>query len=594
MVSTYVYSKSIKGCSFIISERSPSCDTVWEEKRKSFEQYMNSLTEQENARRETLSAWNGKRAYDLYEPEWTCHTEKRIGPDGINVGDGPKFVCAPDLLKDLDDCLIYSIGSNSDFSFEQGMRNHGLNCEFHTFDGTLNLTSRPLPAGLDKQNIHFHNWNVDLQSGTNEKGYISKTISDIVTKLGNEGKRIDVFKIDCEGCEYGVMPQVLDLVKSGLIRIDQVQIEIHGTDAAKVQSLFQSFRAAGYAVFHKERNHWRCNGYSCAKYSFISLTRAKQIFIHSHCLLDSSGLSEFKIHKGGPHRQNACDHQKRNFISEMYDTPCAKLGYSEGNQDCMLDIIFGNLGTTNRYFVEYGFNTGQQCSASGPNTCKLWKDGWQGLLLDGSHENESINLHSHFLYEDNIQEIFQQYDVPRDFDFLSSDMDSHDFFVLSSILERYKPRVVTTEYNSNWPLEWTMSQIDPTMSETLWQMSKNSFRFRQCIWGASASALRQLMELHGYRLIGLTPMLDLFWARKELLTCFNVPQFSYFVEKMNLGKLHHERQSNLDYMDWLIDTDVWIATKNLEKARNAAKTKIASMIESGAPLPCFSDLVEAS
>ena len=284
MISLYVHSRSIKGCSLITSERSPSCDTAWEERSKSFEQYIKYLEEQEKSREESLSEWNGKRAYDLYEPEWTCDDEKRVGPKDINVGDGPKFVCAPELVKDQGDCLIYSIGSNYDFSFEQGMRRHGPNCQFHTFDGTLNLTTQSLPAGLEEQSIHFHNWNVDLQSGTNEKGWISKTINDILSALGHEGKRIDVFKIDCEGCEYGVMPQVLDLVQSGLIRIDQVQIEIHGTDAAKVQSLFQSFRAAGYAVFHKERNHWGCDGYSCVEYSFISLTRAEQIFIHSHCL----------------------------------------------------------------------------------------------------------------------------------------------------------------------------------------------------------------------------------------------------------------------------------------------------------------------
>lgn len=284
MISLYAYSKSIKGCSLIISERSLSCDTAWEERRKSFEQYINHLEEQENARGDTLSAWNGKRAYDLYEPEWTCDTEKRVGPNDINVGDGPKFVCAPGLLKDQADCLIYSIGSSYNFQFEQGMRKHGPDCQFHTFDGTMNLTARSLPAGLEEQNIHFHNWNVDLKSGINDKGWTSKTISDILYALGHAKKRIDLFKIDCEGCEYGVMPQVLDLVKSGLIRIDQVQIEIHFTDAGKIQSLFQSFRGAGFAVFHKERNHWGCNGYGCVEYSFISLERAKHVFYKDRCI----------------------------------------------------------------------------------------------------------------------------------------------------------------------------------------------------------------------------------------------------------------------------------------------------------------------
>lgn len=279
-----------------------------------------------------------------------------------------------------------------------------------------------------------------------------------------------------------------------------------------------------------------------------------------------------------------------NFIVDLLDRPCAGLGFSQGNQDCMLDTIFDNLGTTDKYFVEYGFNTNHQCSGSGPNTCKLWKDGWTGLLLDGDNQNASINLHNHFLYQDNIVDILKQYNVPRDLDFLSSDMDSHDFFVLASILEHYQPRVVTTEYNANWPVEYAISQIDPSLSEDLWKISKENFNFRQCIWGASASAFRQLMERHGYALIGVTPGLDLFWARNNLLDCYNVPEFSSFVEIMKLGDLVHAKQSNTDYVDWLLDTGVWLETGNMSLAREAAGTAIASMIHSGAPLPCFEDL----
>lgn len=285
-----------------------------------------------------------------------------------------------------------------------------------------------------------------------------------------------------------------------------------------------------------------------------------------------------------------CQVNNPNFIVDLLDLPCPGLGFSQGNQDCMLDTIFDNLGTTMKYFVEYGFNTKHQCSGSGPNTCKLWKDGWTGLLLDGDKQNVSINLHNHFLYQDNIVDILKQYHVPKDLDFLSSDMDSHDFFVLASVLEHYQPRVVTTEYNANWPVEYTISQIDPSLSEDLWKISKESFKFRQCIWGASASAFRQLMERHGYALIGVTPGLDLFWARNDLLDCYNVPEFSSFVDTMKLGDLLHNKQSNTDYVDWLLDTGVWLETGNVSLAREAAGTAIASMIHSGAPLPCFEDL----
>lgn len=200
-------------------------------------------------------------------------------------------LCDPDSLKDENQCLIYSIGSNYDFSFEDGIRKHAPNCEFHTFDGTMNLTKRGLPADLEEKRISFHNWNVDTVSGTKDKGWVTKTIEDIVSELSHMERTIQVLKIDCEGCEYKVIPRVIDMVKKRSLRIEQIQVEIHGTNAAKIQTFFQTMRSAGYAVFHKERNHWGCNGYTCVEYAFINMDKTQEVFRKSHCL--SSQPSNF-------------------------------------------------------------------------------------------------------------------------------------------------------------------------------------------------------------------------------------------------------------------------------------------------------------
>ena len=205
-----------------------------------------------------------------------------------------------------------------------------------------------------------------------------------------------------------------------------------------------------------------------------------------------------------------CTNISANFLWEELRNPCKGMGYSQGAQDCQLDQIFYNIGTTNKYFVEYGFNTNTQCSGSGPNSCKLWKvHKWTGLLLDGVNENPEINLHAHYLYSTNAASILMQYTVPKELDFLSGDMDSHDYFVMDNILSHFHPRVVTTEYNANWPKDINLSQIDPQLS-----LSNYTWKFEGCIFGVSASALKYLMKGYGYELIGVVPGLDLIWGRK--------------------------------------------------------------------------------
>jgi hypothetical protein len=316
---------------------------------------------------------------------------------------------------------------------------------------------------------------------------------------------------------------------------------------------------------------------------FVSLIVLLLIYTKFECAFTKSNLNFEKETK------HCLNPSSRSWIKQLHERPCQRLGFSQGNQDCLLDAIFKELGTTNMKYVEFGFNTKFQCSASGPNTCKLWKEGWTGLLLDGDNHNEKINLRSHFLYSSNIVSIFKKYNVPNEFDFLSVDMDSHDFFVLDSILKEFRPRVITTEYNCNWPIGWHMAELDPEMTEKN-KKNSNSFQFKNCIWGSSASSWKYLLEANGYSLIAVTPLLDLFWARNDLLQCSDVPKFDYFVDSMLLGTLMHPQQTTLVYRDSLIDTNVWLDTKNIVLAKSAASKRIETMMQSNQVFPCFQHL----
>jgi len=261
-----------------------TCAALWEEKWTKHQSYLKHLAQAEASRSSTMQDWNEKRAYDMYEPEWVCEADVRVGPSEVNIGDGPKFVCAPDMLRYVQDCLVYSIGSNYDFQFEQGLGMHAPNCEFHTFDGTMDLSNRALPPGLEEKNIHFHNWNLGVTSEVDAQGKTTKSIGDIVNELGHKGRKIHVLKLDCEGCEYQVLPDLMEYIKARDVEIDQIQVEMHGVDAAPVQQVFQSLRGANFALFHKERNHWGCKGYLCVEFSFVSKQKAKEVFEQERCI----------------------------------------------------------------------------------------------------------------------------------------------------------------------------------------------------------------------------------------------------------------------------------------------------------------------
>ena len=84
------------------------------------------------------------------------------------------------------------------------------------------------------------------------------------------------------------------------------------------------------------------------------------------------------------------------------------------------------------------------------------------MLLDGSHENPKINLKKEMFWPNTIIGLFEKYKVLKEFDLLSVDTDSYDFFMLEEILKNdYKPRVIIVEYNANFEIVEARSIMPP-------------------------------------------------------------------------------------------------------------------------------------
>ncbi len=242
---------------------------IWDRKIARHSKYVASSEE-------TLKGinWNqvgDKYMFDKFEPEWNCEDEVRLGSDIVSIGDGPKFACGSSLLASLaGECIVYSIGSSYDFSFEYAVNRIAPKCEIHTFDGTLDLDKKALPDDLTYKNIHFHHWNTVTDCVANDR---SMCVVESLQKLNHTGKTITWLKTDCEGCEFSVITEFLSAVN-----IDQIMVEIHNYgNGTKIAELFHTFRKAGMMVFHKERNSWGCNGYLCVEYALISKRYARQV-----------------------------------------------------------------------------------------------------------------------------------------------------------------------------------------------------------------------------------------------------------------------------------------------------------------------------
>lgn len=239
--------------------------------------------------------------------------------------------------------------------------------------------------------------------------------------------------------------------------------------------------------------------------------------------------------------------------------------YSQNGEDGIIEFIFSKIGTTNKFSVEFGVGNGFQSNTA----YLLEKKGWKGLMMDYGADQEihwrgvlkkawsnrklglmknvrkdttffkkiigqakrssqfQLDIKIEKVTAENIQNLFEKYKVPKNFDLLSIDIDFNDYWVWNAIID-YSPRAVVIEYNPSIP--YTESRVVPYDPEGKWDGSN--------YYGASLLALKNLGLEKGYTLVGCDNNgVNAFFCKSDLISGFRIKDIQDLYRPPKYGKI---------------------------------------------------------
>jgi hypothetical protein len=200
----------------------------------------------------------------------------------------------------------------------------------------------------------------------------------------------------------------------------------------------------------------------------------------------------------------------------MYLSKYENQTFSQNGEDGVIKAIFDTIKTTNKLYVEFGVENGNQC-----NTRLLReKYDWSGLSMDGGYSNPKRGLHKEFITRENILKLFLKYKIPKTFDLLSVDIDYNDLYVLQEILTKHNPRVIVSEFNGQ--LDGDSDQI--VIYDPMYMWDRTNYA------NASFKSYKQLLDDNNYTIVYVEKMgVNLFAVQNKYANLFaNAGKMSLF------------------------------------------------------------------
>lgn len=226
--------------------------------------------------------------------------------------------------------------------------------------------------------------------------------------------------------------------------------------------------------------------------------------------------------------------------------------FSQWGEDGIIQHLINHVHIENKTFIEFGVENFSE------SNCRflMMNNNWSGFVIDGNKKNikeikssyyfwkYELKAISEFITKDNINDLLDSSNFEEDLGILSIDIDGNDYYVLDAI-NKYKPRILITEFNSNFGFHEAISV----------PYDKNFYRFEKCssgiYWGASLKAFIYLASKKGYKFVGTnSSSCNAFFVKKELVPSHlkNINEKSFF----NYSKYREARDRNrkLNYLNF--------------------------------------------
>ncbi|KAI0742234.1 methyltransferase domain-containing protein [Daedaleopsis nitida] len=245
--------------------------------------------------------WPPYTVWDFFPPVYSCpHEVDRLGA----LADGGKWMCGISRIQDKPDCVIYSFGIDSSYSFEATLLQSTRFCQVWIYDSTKGDGAQEyIPRAL-RDRAHFGK----LALGSSDRhgdGDHPKmwTLKSIMAENGHS--HIEFLRLDIEGWEWETFRRIIEdfttegaapptgakfvtgadeasgwsmAERDGILPFGQLQIELHVWKQRFEDFLqwWELLETSGLRPFHCEinvvyANYNRHSGVELAEYSFLNV-----------------------------------------------------------------------------------------------------------------------------------------------------------------------------------------------------------------------------------------------------------------------------------------------------------------------------------
>ena len=194
--------------------------------------------------------------------------------------------------------------------------------------------------------------------------------------------------------------------------------------------------------------------------------------------------------------------------------------FSQFGEDGVIEKIFDIIDPGPKFAVEFGAHDGITNSNMrnlvvnhGWSTYQIEGDARLAVKLAKSYKDYPTTKTEHaWVWPGNIEILFEEAGVPKDFDFLVIDIDSNDYYVWRAIRE-FRPKVVMIETNRHFPPpELMVIDFHPM---NYWDGTYYT--------GASLQSMYNLAKKKGYELVHQMKMgPNTIWVDKQYYAAFGI------------------------------------------------------------------------